>query len=55
MVEDRLIVELKAIERLSPLHVAQAISYLKATQRRVALLVNFNVPVLRQGIRRIVV
>ena len=42
------------MERLSPIHVAQVISYLRVTGARVGLLVNFNVPVFKQGIRRIV-
>lgn len=54
VVDDRVIVEVKAIERLAPIHIAQAISYLRATGLRIALLVNFNVPVLKAGIRRIV-
>jgi hypothetical protein len=37
-----------------PVHVAQAVSYLRATDLRIALVVNFNVPVLKQGIRRVV-
>jgi GxxExxY protein len=45
---------LKAVDRVGPVHVAQAISYLRATGLHVALLVNFNVPVLKAGIRRIV-
>lgn len=53
-VERRLIVELKAVESLLPVHTAQVISYLKATRCLLALLINFNVPVLKTGIRRIV-
>jgi GxxExxY protein len=48
------IVELKAVEQIIPLHVAQAISYLRMTNLRLALIINFNVPVLKQGIRRVV-
>ena len=54
LVEDCVIVELKAVEQLLPLHLAQVMSYLKLSGRKVALLINFNVPHLRQGIRRIV-
>jgi GxxExxY protein len=54
IVDDRVIVELKAVDRLSPVHTAQAISYLRVTGLRLALLVNFNVPILKAGIRRIV-
>ena len=54
LVEDCLIIELKAIEQFAPVHTAQVISYLKAIQLELGLLINFNVPVLKQGIRRIV-
>ncbi|MBI5669389.1 MAG: GxxExxY protein [Chloroflexi bacterium] len=54
LVENCVIVELKAVEELAPIHTAQVISYLKATGYPLALLVNFNVPVLKNGIRRIV-
>jgi len=49
-----LIVELKSVERLAPIHSAQIISYLRMTSRMVGLLINFNVPVLREGIKRAV-
>ena len=54
MVDNCVIVELKAVEKLLPLHTAQLLSYLKLSDRRVGLLINFNVPHLRQGIRRVV-
>jgi GxxExxY protein len=54
MTEGKVIVELKSVEQLHPAHVAQAVSYLRVTGARVALLVNFNVPILAQGIRRVV-
>lgn len=54
LVGDELLVELKAVEALAPIHKAQVISYLKATQRHLGLLINFNVPILRNGIQRIV-
>ena len=54
LVEGRLIVELKACETLTAVHRAQCICYLRATGMRVALLINFNVPVLKDGIKRIV-
>ena len=53
LVEDKVIVELKAIETISSLHVAQCISYLKMTKKRLALIINFNVRKLVDGIRRI--
>ena len=54
LVDRQLVVELKASERLAPIHVAQVLSYLKATRLTLGLLINFNVPRLREGIRRIV-
>ena len=54
LVENCVIVELKAVEKLLPLHLAQVLSYLKLSGRPVGLLINFNVPHLRQGIRRVV-
>ena len=53
LVQDKLILELKAVDQLHPIHTAQAISYLKATGHKLALLINFNVPVLKDGIKRI--
>ena len=52
--ENCVIVELKAVEKLLPVHTAQLLSYLKLSGRHVGLLINFNVPHLRQGIRRVV-
>jgi GxxExxY protein len=54
MVENCVIVELKAVEKLLPLHTAQLLSCLKLSGREVGLLLNFNAPHLRQGIRRVV-
>jgi GxxExxY protein len=54
LVSDGLVVELKAVERLAPIHTAQVLSYLKATKHPVGLLINFNVVVLREGIKRVV-
>ncbi|HEX8790001.1 MAG TPA: GxxExxY protein [Polyangiaceae bacterium] len=54
LVADALILELKAVDAHSPVHVAQVLSYLKATGLPLGLLINFNVRVLRDGIRRIV-
>lgn len=50
-----LVVELKAVDGFAPIHTAQAISYLKATRHRLALLINFNVPVLKDGLKRVAV
>ncbi len=54
VVDDLLIVELKSIESLAPIHTAQIISYLRASKRKLGLIINFNVPLLKQGIRRII-
>jgi GxxExxY protein len=54
LVGDRMSVELKAVEAIAPIHQAQLLSYLKATTLRLGLLINFNVPVLKGGIKRLV-
>ncbi len=54
LVEDTVIVELKAVEELAPIHEAQLISYLRLSGKKVGLLINFNVTVLKDGIRRLV-
>ena len=54
LLEGAVVVELKAVESLAPVHEAQIISYLKATHCRLGLLINFNVSLLKEGIRRIV-
>jgi GxxExxY protein len=51
--EDRLIVELKTVEKILPIHEAQLLTYLKMTGIKTGLLLNFNVAVLRDGIKRI--
>jgi GxxExxY protein len=54
VVENTVVVELKSVEALAPIHEAQLLTYLKLSGMTVGLLINFNVPVLRRGIRRIV-
>ena len=54
LVEDCLVIELKAVEELLPVHEAQLLTYLKLTGHRLGLLVNFNVPLIRDGIKRII-
>ncbi len=54
VVAKSLILELKACERLEPIHEAQLLTYLKLTGIKVGLLINFNVPVLKDGIKRMV-
>ena len=53
VVEHQLILELKAVDRLMPVHEAQLLTYLKLAKLHVGLLLNFNVPALKNGIRRI--
>ena len=48
----RLVLELKAVERLLPVREAQLLSYLRLSKTRIGLLINFNVPVLKDGIKR---
>ena len=54
LVADTLVVELKAVEALAPIHWVQLRAYLKATGCQLGLLINFNVPVLLRGVRRVV-
>jgi len=54
LVGDELVVELKATDGIAPIHVAQLLSYLRAGAFQLGLLLNFNVPYLRYGIRRVV-
>jgi len=54
VVENAIIVELKSCEKLKPIHEAQLLTYLKLSNLKLGLLLNFNVPVMRDGIKRIV-
>lgn len=53
LVDERVVVEVKAVERWQPIHEAQLLTYLKIMDCRLGLLSNFNVDVMRRGIRRI--
>ena len=53
VIEDVLILELKAVTDLHPIHEAQLLTYLKLDKKPLGLLINFNVPVLRQGVKRV--
>ncbi|HBF87621.1 MAG TPA: GxxExxY protein [Bacteroidales bacterium] len=52
LVNDLIIVELKSVEKILPIHEAQLVTYLKLTNKKLGLLINFNVTVLKNGIRR---
>ena len=54
VVDDAVIIELKAVEQMSSIFEAQLLSYLRLTGKKVGLLINFHVPVLKNGIKRIV-
>jgi GxxExxY protein len=54
VVEECVVVELKTVEKIMPVHTAQLLTYLKLYRRPVGLLINFNVPVLKDGLKRIV-
>jgi GxxExxY protein len=54
LVEDSVIVELKAVEQVLPIHSSQLLTYLRAAEKQVGLLINFNVRVLKDGINRVV-
>ena len=54
LIDDLVIVEVKAVDRLAPTHQAQLLSYLKLSSCELGLLINFNVKVLKQGIVRLV-
>ena len=54
LVEDKLIVELKSVEKILPIHEAQILTYMKLANTQVGLLINFNVERLKEGLRRFV-
>jgi GxxExxY protein len=54
LVEDSIIVELKSVEALIPIHEAQLLTYLRLANKKIGLLINFNVALLKNGIRRII-
>jgi GxxExxY protein len=53
-VENKVVIEVKAAEALNDVHMAQILTYLKLTNNKLGLLINFNVPLIKQGIRRVV-
>ena len=54
LIEDSLIVELKSVEELKPIHYKQLLTYLKLTNKHTGLLINFNVNDFREGIKRVI-
>ncbi|HTS54604.1 MAG TPA: GxxExxY protein [Burkholderiales bacterium] len=53
VVDEQLVIELKTVEKIAPIHEAQLLTYLKLSGLHVGLLINFNVPVLKHGLKRI--
>jgi GxxExxY protein len=54
LVEESVIIDVKSVERMHPVFRAQMITYLKLTDRRLGFIINFNVPVIKQGIKRVI-
>jgi len=54
LVDNQIIIEVKAIESIADVHIAQLLTYLKLSNNRVGLLINFNVKLLKDGIKRLV-
>ena len=54
LVEDEIILELKSVDEILPVHMAQILSYMKLTNKKMGFLLNFNVPLIKEGVRRIV-
>jgi GxxExxY protein len=55
VVDDQVIIEIKAVERDAPIFLAQLMSYLRLSNKHLGFLINFNVPTIKEGIRRVVV
>lgn len=54
MVENKVIIEVKAVEKLNDIHIAQLLTYLKLSGCKLGMLINFNVPLIKDGIKRVV-
>lgn len=54
LIEERIICELKSVEKIENVHLSQTLTYLKLTGNRLGFLINFNVPLIRNGIRRVI-
>ena len=55
LVEDEIVVELKSVETIAPVHEATVLTYLRLSNHRIGLLINFNVAILKQGVRRYII
>jgi len=55
LVEDKVVIEVKSVECLNPVHTAQLMTYLKLSGCKIGLLINFNVAFLKEGIKRIII
>ncbi len=55
MIEDKVILELKAVEAVNKIYEAQLLTYLRETNKRIGLLINFNVDLLKKGIKRLII
>ena len=53
VVQDAVVVELKAVEALTPVHTAQLLTYLRLSEKKLGLLINFNVELLKDGVKRV--
>jgi GxxExxY protein len=54
MIEDKLILELKAVENLTDLHLAQLLTYLRLSNSKLGMIMNFNVPLFKNGVKRVI-
>jgi len=54
VVEDKVIIEIKSVEAIAPVHYKQVLTYLKVADKRLGLLINFNVELIKDGIKRVV-
>ena len=54
IVEDKVVVEIKSVEAIAPVHKKQLLTYLRLTDKRLGLLINFNVELIKNGITRVV-
>jgi GxxExxY protein len=54
MINDKVIIEIKAVEALNDIHMAQILTYLKLTGCKLGMLINFNIPLIKNGIKRVV-